>query len=354
MAGASPQGAVVIGGALALSSTAIVTKQLAEQFEINSRHGRTAVGILLFQDLAVVPLLILIPILAGESDSLGWPLTLAMLKGIAVFAAMVAIGRRVLRPLFHQVAAARSNEVFTLAVLLVALLAAWATHLADLSLALSAGLIGHRASQIVLASILFSMVLAPFLIRHSDRIASRLLRSLHAPYDDHAQRAIGSIAQYISRHVILCGYGRTGQNVARFLENEGIPYLALDLDPERVQEARAAGDPVSFGDASRQEILQAAGVERARMVVITYDDPQAALRVLRHARPVRPDLPILVRTRDDAWLERFEEAGATAVRRGGIRGPQPAPETVLQAGDVLVLYGSPENLEKAEARILSG
>ncbi|HEX5513850.1 MAG TPA: monovalent cation:proton antiporter-2 (CPA2) family protein [Gammaproteobacteria bacterium] len=550
--GASPQGAVVVGGALAMSSTAIVSRQLAEQYEINSPHGRKAVGVLLFQDLAAVPLLIAIPILAGHSDSLALPLALALLKGLAVFAGMIMLGRWLLRPLFREVASAYSNELFTLTVLLVALLAAWATELAGLSLALGAflagimlgetefrhqieadirpfrdvllglffisvgmlvdvrvlaqiwpsvivvslllmlfkallvaalirlggdgggvavrtgltlgeggefgfailslaladGVISHEASQIALTSILLSMALAPFLIRYDDPIASRLLRGRHIPYGSRIEHALELDTQYLNQHVILCGYGRTGQNVGRFLEREGIPYFALDLDPARVREAATAGDPVSFGDAARREILQSAGIERAALVVITYDDPAATLQVLQHTRAVRPDLPILVRTGDDTWLERFQEAGATvivpevleaslmlaahtlalleiplsrvfryvrqvrtdryrllrgffhgeehidlenaerfrdqlhavvlpeqayavgrtlaelglevheievtAVRRGGIRGPQPEPDTILQAGDVLVLYGSPERLEQAEGRLLGG
>jgi Kef-type potassium/proton antiporter, CPA2 family (TC 2.A.37.1) len=139
----SPEIALVLGGALALSSTAIVTKQLTEQLEIHTRHGRRAVGVLLFQDLAVVPLLIAIPILAGNaSQSLGTELGLALLKGVAVFTIMVLIGRKALRPIFHEVASARSNELFTLTVLLIAIAAAWATHLAGLSLALGAFLAG--------------------------------------------------------------------------------------------------------------------------------------------------------------------------------------------------------------------
>lgn len=552
LAGASPGGAVVFGGALALSSTAIVTKQLTEQLEIHTRHGRRAVGTLLFQDLAVVPLLIAIPILAGEAErSLALELGLALLKGVAVFAAMVWIGRTALRPLFHEVAAARSNELFTLAVLLVAIAAAWATHLAGLSLALGAflagimlgeteyrhqidadirpfrdvllgfffitvgmvielpvllgnwhwvlltgagmmafkavvvfalarladerhdaartalilanggefgfalialalgsGLIDPLGSQIVLAAIVLSMVAAPLLIRHNAEAAERLGQRRLPVAGRRGEEDVAAVAGALDRHVIICGYGRTGQNVARFLEQEDIPFLALDLDPARIQEARAAGDSVSFGDSARREILAAAGLARARMVVLSFDDPMSSMRVLEHTREARPDIPVLVRTRDDRWMQRFQDAGATAVvpevleaslmlashtlallevpmarvfryvrdvrgdryrllrgyfhgaeridlekadrfrdqlhavtlgdsawgagrplaeldlerigvtvtavRRGGIRGPQPEPDTVLAAGDVLVLYGTPEALEAAERRVQGG
>lgn len=554
MAGLSPEASIVVGGAVALSSTAIVTKQLAEQLEIHSRHGRKAVGVLLFQDIAVVPLLILIPLLAqdGGTSSMGWELSKAMAKGTAVFLVMLALGRWALRPLFHEVASSHSNELFTLTALLVALLAAWATHHAGLSLALGAflagimlgeteyrhqieddirpfrdvllglffitvgmllnisilaelwhwvllvviglvaikglivfslvmlgerdnkvawrtalilaqggefgfailslalsqGVIAEEPTQVVLAAIVISMLAAPLLIRSNDMLASRLSPSNEASFGSQTEQIIEEQARELNQHVLICGFGRTGQNVARFLQHESIPYLAFDLDPARVREARAAGEPVTFGNAARRELLNAGGLERARMVVITYDDAGSALRTLEHTREMRPRIPVMVRCREDAWLERFENAGATAVvpeqleaalmlsshalamlevpvsrvfryvrevradryrllrsyfhgeekldlekadrfrdqlhavtlpegayavgkllaelqlhevdvnveavRRGGIRGPQPEPDTKLLEGDVLVLFGTPESLEKAEAMLLGG
>ena len=553
--GVSWSGAIVIGGALALSSTAIVIKQLTEQAELQSRHGRKALGVLLFQDLAVVPLLILIPILADESHGnvpLALAMMLALLKGAGVFLLIIWLGRRALRPLFHEVAAARSNELFTLAVLLVALLAAWTTQLAGLSLALGAflagimlseteyrnqieadirpfrdvllglffitvgmlldprvlldswywvlilllalmlfkavliyvlvrlsgedsrtavqtgtilagggefgfavlslalasGLILPDVSQLVLATIILSMVITPVLVRHNALIGQRIAAVGGTRRDNATAEAIARSAQELHDHVIVCGYGRTGQNVARFLEREGIAYLALDLDPARIRQAQVAGERVKFGDATRLGILQAAGLEKARMMVLSLDSPGASLKVLQHVRERTPQLPVLVRTRDDSRLEDFERAGATAIvpeileaslmlashtlallevplsrvfryvrevradryrllrayfhgeqgpdlesagqireqlhaltlpegsyaigkriaetgleeidvtisaiRRGGIRGPQPEAKTQLLAADVLVLYGTPENLEKAENLLLTG
>ena len=436
----SPEIGVVLGGALALSSTAIVTKQLTEQLEIHTRHGRRAVGVLLFQDLAVVPLLIAIPILAGYSDhSLGTELGISLLKGVAVFAAMVWIGRKALRPIFHEVARARSNELFTLTVLLIAIAAAWATYLAGLSLALGAFLAGimlgeteyrHQIdadirpfrdvllgfffitvgmvidlpvllaglhwvvliaagmmavklilvytiarsvdapkdagrtalilanggefgfalislaiaddlmtpqnSQLVLAAIVVSMVAAPLLIRHNDRLVERVLGSPRSAVDSaNAESDVTRVADPLSEHVILCGYGRTGQNIGRFLDEEGLPYIALDLDPERVQEARSAGEPVSYGDCERREILEAAGLGRARMVVLSFDSPATSLKVLEHTRTERPDIPVLARTRDDRWIERFEEAGATAVV------PEVLEASLMLTSHVLALLGVP-------------
>ncbi len=141
------QASLIIGGALALSSTAIVMKQLTEQLELQAAHGRIAVGILLFQDLAAVPFLVMIPIFATGSENLATPLLLAGLKGIIAFVVMLALGRWLLRPLFHEVAQARSIELFTLTVLLVALSAAWITNELGLSLALGAFITGMMLGE---------------------------------------------------------------------------------------------------------------------------------------------------------------------------------------------------------------
>jgi len=318
-----------------------------------------------------------------------------------------------------------------------------------IALAISADLMAPDTSQLVLPAIVLSMVAAPIIIRHNETLGAKWAGA--KPTKNGATDAtvdVTRIAHPLSNHVILCGYGRTGQNVGRFLNEEGLAYVALDLDPTRVQEARSAGEPVTFGDCERREVLAAAGLARARMVVLSFDDPAATIRVLEHTRAERPDIPVLVRTRDDRWIERFQQAGATAVipevleaslmlashvlallevpmarvfryvrdvrgdryrllreyfhgaeridmenagrfreqlhavtltdsarainqriadinleesgvvvtavRRGGIRGPQPEPDTVLLDGDVLVLYGSPEALEHAEHLLLGG
>ncbi len=552
LSGMSAEGAFVVGGALAMSSTAIVIKQLADQLELNSRHGRLAVGILLFQDLAVVPFLILVPALASAENSVALPLGWALLKGTVALVTMLALGRWVLRPLFHEIASARSSELFTLTTLLVTLTAAWATHLSGLSLvlgaflagmmlsetefrhqieadirpfrdillglffvtigmlldvralpsiwhwvlllvlgivvlktaivmglsmlagaergvalrtglslaqggefgfallalALSAGFLKLQETQIVLAGALLSMTLSPLVIRYNGWLAKRFCAMSYLPNRAEMEREIVAGAAHHENHVIICGYGRIGQNIARFLEPEGFDYIALDLDPVRVREARQAGDPAYYGDSTRREILAAAGIMRARALVVSYDDPASTMKILQHSRELRPDMPVLVRTRDDAWLTKFQEMGATevvpetleaslmlvshlllllgtpmarvmrrvrdvrtdryrllhgffhgsesvpleesdharerlhpvtiiegayaigrslaelgleksgalvtAVRRGGIRGPQPGPNTQLLAGDVLVLYGKPEDLEHAEGILLKG
>ncbi len=441
LAGGDPGTAVVIGGALALSSTAIVTKQLTEQLAIHTQHGRRSVGVLLMQDLAFVPLLIVIPLLAADTGSgnLAWTIGLALAKGIAVFTVLIVLGRTLLRPLFREVAAAHSNELFTLTVLLVALLAAWTTHLAGLSLALGAflagimlgetefrhqieadirpfrdvllglffvtigmlvepgvllanwyiviaiaigaiaakallvfvlvrlagdeaaiamrtalilaqggefgfaamslaltsGLIDSQTGQTIIAAIVISMVLAPFCIGHCDRI-TRLLLAANPPASGTAAAAtVSGETQGHDEHVVICGFGRTGQDIARFLAAEGIPYRALDLEPVRLREAQAAGQPVSYGDATRPEILAAAGIERARLAVVTFTEASATLRVVHHIREVAPQTPVVVRTRDDAWMERLESAGATAVV------PEVLEASLMLASQTLALLGLP-------------
>ncbi|MCG7936434.1 MAG: monovalent cation:proton antiporter-2 (CPA2) family protein [Candidatus Thiodiazotropha taylori] len=551
--GLESSAALITGAVLALSSTAIVTKQLSEQVELNTDHGRLGISILLFQDLAVIPMLVIIPLLsAGGSDGLLMPLVWALVKATAVFAVIMAFGHWILRPLFHEIARARSAELFTMTVLLVSLAAAWLTHEAGLSLALGAFLAGmmlgeteyrHQieadirpfqdvllglffitvgmrvdlssllpilhwvtlaaivliafkagiifligylskrpieasfrsglllaqggefgfvlldlslessllpsgTSQILFAAIIISMVISPFLIRYNGRLAQLFCSLRSSTVNQRPLNELVHEAEHLEQHVIICGYGRIGQNLGRLLQNEGFPYVALDLDPTVVQEAHEAGEPVHFGDASRQEIIQAAGIDRAAVVVITFEEHTTALKILHHLKSNYPDIQVLVRTRDDTHMETLELAGATevmpeaveaslmmggqlllllkvpgsrilkimreirenhykllrdfyhgqealdiehdegfqerlhtvtlperafavghtiedlhlwdwevsvtAVRRGGIRGEAPGPETRLKEGDVLVLAGTPHHLEHAEGLLLYG
>jgi len=416
--GMSVEGAVAVGGVVAMSSTAIVIKQLTDQLEIHSPHGRRAVGVLLLQDLAVVPLLIVVAsFTAGGEQPLAVLLGWALVKGIAALVAILVLGRWVVRPLFHRVAQTRSMELFTLTALLVALGSAWFTHHMGLSLALGAFVAGmmlaetefrHQLEanlrpfrdvllglffitigmlldvravvafwnwvvlllaalvvfktvlittlsrlagadnvvalrtglvlaqggefgfailsvalhgdlmppdygQVVLSALFFSMALAPFLIRYNERIARAVFPSTVQVDEAEVRQAVAGVATGLEAHVIVCGYGRVGRNVALFMQEEEIPYLGLDLDPVRVQNARLAGEPVSFGDATHPNILEAAGLERARAVVVAIDDPAAAMKIVRHVHRTDPSLPILVRTRDPSELERLREAGATEV-----------------------------------------
>ncbi len=440
------RGAIVIGGAVAMSSTALVSKMLAESRELETDHGKRVFGILLFQDLALIPLLILTPALGGGPgdwrEELGW----AIVKATVLLFLLLKFGPPLMRRWFLQVARLRSHEVFTLNVLLATLLFAWLTERAGLSmelgafvagmliseteyryqveedikpfrdlllglffitigmkldvavvigawpqvlllltvpvalkfalvavlvrstggstataiktgiwlaqagefafvllvLAMSSGLLRDEALQPMLAAMLLSILLSPLLIRQAERIALRtssqewMQRSLQLQII-----ATKSIAQ--QRHVILCGYGRSGQSLAHVLESEGIDFVALDLDPDRVRQAAAAGESVVFGDATRRETLLAAGVHRASALVVTYADTPATLRLLAIVRQLSPTLPVLVRTASDSDLDVLRGAGATEVV------PEIVEGSLMLASHALALTGVP--LSRVQQRI---
>jgi K+:H+ antiporter len=545
--------AILLGGAVAMSSTAIVLRQLTEQDELNRTHGRLAFGTLLFQDLAVVPFLALAGVLAAPQDQYATlEIAFALAKAAVALVIVLAAGRWLLRPLFHEIASSGAPELFTFAVLFVAIGSAWATHAAGLTFALGAFLAGMMLAeteyryqieagirpfrdtllglffvtigmqldvpalfrhlpavlallagllvlktaiimlaarpfagqwfkalrtgivisqggefgfallaillhnqlvaaeytQPLLAAITVSMLISPFLIRHNKRIARFVLRET-GPRETGLER-LEAANQALARreHVILCGYGRVGQNVGRVLESEGFEFLAMDLDPVRVRTARAAGDAVIYGDAADEGLLKSAGVERANAVVVTFSDPSRSIPIVQSVRRLRSNLPILVRAIDDSHLEALLAAGATevvpetleaaltlvsntlhqlnvppsrvirtvgeirrqryktlrsvfvrdgagrvdesgmfreelhtvvlppgawsigrslreikdrgaevsvaAVRRDGIVGRDPDPEMTLREGDVVVLFGTPEAQEHAEAVLLAG
>jgi CPA2 family monovalent cation:H+ antiporter-2 len=186
----------------------------------------------------------------------------------------------------------------------------------------------------ILASMVLSMVATPFIIMYSNRIVMKFVSSewlqQSLQMTSIARKSINT-----SKHVIICGYGRCGQNLARMLEREGIPYMALDLDPDRVRQAAAAGDSVVFGDAARLQALMAAGLARASAVVITYLEVPGALKVLAHIRGHAPQVPVIVRTQDDHDLEVLQQAGATEVVPEAIEG------SLMLASHALALVGVP-------------
>ena len=410
----------VLGGALAMSSTAIVIKMLAERAELNSTHGRQVIGVLLFQDLAVIPLLIIVPALATEIDSdtndFSLMLAIAIMKVIAVLAFILLFGQKLMRPWFHLVARQKSSELFVLNVLLITLGLAWLTELAGLSLALGAflagmliseteyryqveddikpfrdillglffvtigmlldmqvvienffwvfvilaalillkivliaglsrlfgtdssvavrtgmnlaqggefgfvllaqagaiGLVENSVLQPVLAAMVLSMFIAPFIIEYNGQMVQRFYSS-EWMYRAMQITSIAAQTMVAQNHVIICGYGRSGQNMSRLLEQESVPFIALDLDPRRIQEATNAGESVVYGDAARREVLIAAGLMRAKVLVISYADTVSALKILGHVRELRPELSVVVRTRDDSDIDLLKEAGATEV-----------------------------------------
>jgi len=186
----------------------------------------------------------------------------------------------------------------------------------------------------VLASMVISMLVAPFVIAKSDAIVMKLsanewmMQSL-------ALTQIATRTMTTQKHVIIAGFGRSGQHLAKMLEEESIAYHALDLDPDRVREAQAAGAHVSYGDAARRESLKAAGIARAAAMVITYADTAAAIKTLHFAHEVAPNLPVIVRSYDDMDLDKLRAAGATEVVPEALEG------SLMLASHALVRLGVP-------------
>ena len=432
------QSAIALGAALAMSSTAIVVKMMAERIELETPHGRRVMGVLLFQDLAVVPLLVLIPALGDSAGDMTRALLFAALKAAVLLTLLLVGGQRVMRWWLTLVARGRSEELFILNLLLVTLGLAWLTEHAGLSLALGAFIAGMLIAETeykhqvetdirpfhdvllglffitigmkldwrpvldqwllvlllsllpvavkfvlvtvlarlfgtpsgtalrtglylaqagefgfvlltlgaqqqlidpqwispVLASMVLSMLASPFLITYSDRIVMRLSASDWL-MQSVAMTTIAKKAINTESHVIIAGYGRSGQNLARILEAEDIPYMALDLDPDRVRQAAAAGQSVVFGDAARLQSLMAAGLARANAVVVSYHDTPSALKILRLVQEHAPKVPVIVRTIDDSDLEKLQAAGATEVVPEAIEG------SLMLASHALALVGVP-------------
>lgn len=432
------QAALALSSALAMSSTAIVVKLMVERLEMESEHGKRVMGVLLFQDLAVVPLLVLIPALSASGERLMEALALAAFKATVLVTVLLVGGQHVMRRWLTVVVRRKSDELFVLNLLLITLGLSWLTELAGLSLALGAFIAGMLISETeykhqvetdirpfhdvllglffisigmlldwrlvlerwplvllllvvptlfkaalvaliarglgatagvslrtglylaqagefgfvlltlaqknalvppellnpILAGMVLSMLATPFIIMNANRIVMKLVSSewlqQSLQMTTIARKSINA-----NQHVIICGYGRCGQNLARMLEGEGIPYMALDLDPDRVRQAAAAGDSVVFGDAARLQALMAAGLARASAVVITYLDTNGALKVLANTRSHAPQVPVIVRTQDDQNLEKLQEAGATEVVPEAIEG------SLMLASHALALVGVP-------------
>ena len=542
---------IVIGGVVAMSSTVLIVQQLTERAELNRTHGRLAFSVVLFQDIAVVPFLALAAALApgAESFSMGGVLKL-LAAGLAAVLVVLAAGRWLLRPLLYVIANSRLRELFTLAVLLVALASAWASQLAGLSMALGAFLAGmmlaeteysHQVESVIrpfrdillglffisvgmlldlnalwrefwvilallasmllikaviasfatrlfvdsnfkavrtgvtlavggefgialltlllqneaidpsiaqplLVAVVLGMVLAPVILANNKRVARLLLGERGPPKTAIEREDLVTQAVAKREHVILCGFGRVGQNVARVLEGQGFEYIAIDLDAVRVRAARQIGQPVVYGDSADEQVLEEVGLANASAVVISFSDTRTSLAILRSLRRLRTDVPVLVRTPDDSRLLELKSAGATevvpeafeaslmlashvlmslkvppatvmrsvaelrgnryemlrnviargdgslndaefaeqvrsvvlppgswcigkcvdevrragaqvaftSIRRQGILGREPTGDTEFQDGDIVVVYGTPEALEHAEAVLLAG
>jgi CPA2 family monovalent cation:H+ antiporter-2 len=205
-----------------------------------------------------------------------------------------------------------------------------------LALATDLSVLNATFAQLVLAAMVLSMLAAPLMIQFAEPIVRRVTAN-----DWLARAAL--VTQIAARtmtrkeHVIICGFGRSGQNLARLLEKEGVAFIALDADPDRVRQSAAEGSSVVYGDAGRRESLIAAGLPKARAVVVTFADTAIAIKILHHVHNVRPEVPVIVRTLDDSELDRLVKAGATEVV------PEVLEGSLMLASHSLLLSGVPLN-----------
>lgn len=421
---------------LTMSSTAIIVKVLADQQRLHSKPGKLAIAILLFQDLAVVPFLIMIPIIAMPEleGEFVLPLLLAFVKGAFAVAVLLSIGHWLLPRFFYEVGRLRFDEIFILSSLFVTLLAAWFTQLLGLSMALGAFLAGMmlaeshyrhqlsadirpfkdilmamffisigtlldfevlrdnlgvlclivlgmmlakiltitfaalimreklttalgagialaqmgefgfilvalasryhlldpQLSSLLIATGVISMSLTPLLVKYSRHITREFLH-----HSEKVFRFQKTLPGQFSEHTIICGYGRVGQIVSRFLKSESLPFIVLDRDPMRVKEAREGGEQIEFGDASRREILLVAGIEKAKLLIITFNDLKCSMALLAQIRLLNPNVKVLVRTKDDRSLDKLQQAGATEVV------PEVLEGSLMLVAQVLFLSGVP-------------
>lgn len=447
--GAPAPQAVFFGFLIALSSTAIVLRIYHDRGELHSIHGRSVSGVLFLQDLGIVPMMLLVPVLGRSATASMWDVLWASLQAAVTLLAIVIVARKLLPRLLHHIAVLKNREVFILVVLWICLGTAWLTAQTGLSLALGALIAGlviseselshqivadvlplrdcfsgiffisigmlldlnalradwlsaagqflamvivkggiaflvfwalYRSAgtamtlgfslaqvgefsfvlaqtglrhdlltgkhqQLFLAAAILSMIATPWLIQIGHRLA-RGLQGRGAASPDRlagAAQAAGSSGQ---GHVIIVGYGVNGRNLAHVLKEVGVSYRILELDPDLVRAAAAAGETIHFGDAARPEILRQTGVESARVLVIAISDPSASARIVAQARRLWPDIYIIVRTRYVAEIERLSQLGADEVI------PEEFETSIEIFARVLDRYHIPRNLISLQVELI--
>ena len=446
------QQALFWGCLLSLSSTAIVLKALGERGESDSLHGRATVGILIFQDLAVVPMMMLLPLLADPSDSLQPGVLLTLAKSVVLVAALMVAALYVVPKLLEQIVRSRSRELFLLTIIVLCLGIAWLTSLSGLSLALGAFMAGlviseseysHQAMaevlpfrdsfnslffvsigmlmdvrvllahpvlvvaligavlvgkfvmgmlpvlasgyplrsgilagvslaqvgefsfvlaqqgaqtglltgepyQVFLAVSVLTMVITPLLMEGAPYLAKRAeaLQRLRGWNPDKAAVQTQQASRHlkVKDHVIVMGYGLSGRNLVRVLEETEIPYVALDLDGETVRRESQNGVKIFYGDATNPNVLHHVRIGHARVLVVAISDPFAARRAVQIARGLNPDLHIIVRTRYLREMDDLHQLGADEVV------PEEFETSIEIFALVLQTYKMPQSVivEKAE------
>ncbi|HYO52208.1 cation:proton antiporter [Archangium sp.] len=437
--GFPPRKGIFLGFLVALSSTAIVLRVLAERQETDAPHGRLIVGALIFQDLCVVPMMLAIPLLAGQevgAASIAWVLAKAALLVVAT----VAFGRVAVPPLLKAVAGTRRRELFLLAVLGLCTGIAWLASMAGLSLALGAFMAGVALADsdygyqaladmlplretfaslffisigmlfdvrvvvehpvlvavllvgvLVVKSVLggvgalvmrfplrvavlagvglaqigeFSFVLAnaglqvgllsagerdlfvcmsvltlavtPVALGFAPRLAAGVahLRPLEVLFGAHGPHRLEPEHEELAGHFIVAGLGTAGRMVVRALRASNLPHVVIELDPHMVAEARRRGEVMYYGDITSPEILERAGIHRARALVLLISDPEGSQRAVSAARRLSPDVPILVKVPRLRDIGDLHERGASDIVAGEFETALEAVTRVLHAGGV--------------------
>jgi len=403
---------LIVGAGLALSSTAIILRMLSARGELTSRLGRSALAVLLMQDLSVAPFLVVSIAFGSATVPLAEALSVAVIKAVIAVLAVLGLGRILLSHLLRPIAAVREPEVFAALTLAIVLGAGWLTREAGLSMALGAFLAGMlfagtqyrlqvaaeiqpfrglllglffitvgmgvnlsliwnqagtialslvalllikialiaglarlfrfpieqavylgfllgaggefafvllgsgmaagsvpwNVGQLLITVVALSMIVAPLMAAAGRWVLNRQEAALHGNIED----ARDSV-EALSGHVVIAGYGRVGRAVARRFVDEGTPYIAVDLNPTRIGEARGSGDPVYYGDATRPEILELLHVERAKAVVVAVDNARAAQQIVAMLHYIFPKLKVYARAQDDEHAEDLRRAGAHVV-----------------------------------------
>ena len=412
------QVSAILAGGLSLSSTAIVSRELTSLGILKTRHGEIAIGILLFQDLVAVLLLIAVPLASSrlEGFSLSGIFTTAG-QGIILLGVFFLTGRYLLPRLLREIATQQSDQLLVLSALVIVLLSAMLTASIGLSMELGAFLAGmmlgdtrfrhqleadirpfrdillglffitigmlvdlrllaeywpylllagmlliackallvtgvvkamgeswraavpsgmalaqgsefmfallalaarnilisEEAASNLITVVIISMVLTPLVIRHGPRLVNSAYLRICKKTLEHVEDKATFVELDKKNHILILGFGRVGQTIARFLRPLNIDYAVLETDDVRIREASAVDEPIYYGDSSRVDILKAAGAADARIVVVTFDKPELATKILDNMQEINPDVPVLVRTRDDAHLDQLIASGALEV-----------------------------------------
>ncbi len=410
--------AVLLGLLVSLSSTAIVLRIIQKREEFDSLHGRTTLGILIFQDMAVVPMMLLIPLLPGSTLALGSSPLAVALKGLSIVALIIISAKWLVPRVLYSIARTRDRELFLLSIVAICLAVAWITSLAGLSLGLGAflagliisespyshqafgnivplrdvftsfffisigmlldvgvlianpafivllalavmalkaalagfaislmglpfriiilvslalsqigefsfvlskvgfesGLISREYYQIFLDVTVLTLAATSLIMAVSPKVAEGMLRlPLPSRLKARPYPSVSKELEALEDHLIIIGYGVNGRNVARSAKRESIPYLIIDMDPEIVMREGKSGEPIYFGDAASEAVLNHVGICKAKAMVIAISDPSATRRITELARRLNSDIFIIARTRYVQEMKPLHDLGADEV-----------------------------------------